>query len=115
MRALGFQTKKDDAEMLVRYAKLFFDSDMEARKWGCATPQEYLLKLAELDPLEKVPDSAGRHSLLMKASCTSHLCVKVFVARTSFLFRGMGSLVNEQVETAKRWKKHAKAALLAPA
>lgn len=35
----------------------------------------------------------------------------VFVARTSWMFRAMGSLLDEQIQTAKRWSKHARAAL----
>ena len=60
---------------------------------GCATPQIYLMKLGALDPLVTVPDAA------------------VFVARTSWMFRAMGSLLDEQIRTAKRWSVQAEEAL----
>ena len=37
--------------------------------------------------------------------------LQVMVARTSFLFRGMGSVVDKQIQTAKKWRKHAVQAL----
>jgi len=33
------------------------------------------------------------------------------VARTSFLFRGMGALLQQDIKTAKYWKRHAKVAI----
>jgi aarF domain-containing kinase len=89
MRECGFQTKWNKDEILTKYAKLFFDSDDEAKAEGCATPQLYLMKLSALDPLIHVPDAA------------------IFTARTSYLFRGMGSLAGEHIRTSKYWKKHA--------
>jgi aarF domain-containing kinase len=89
MRECGFQTKWDKDDVLTMYAKLFFDSDDEAKAEGCATPQMYLMKLSSLDPLLHVPDAA------------------IFTARTSYLFRGMGSLAGEHIKTSKYWKKHA--------
>jgi Na+/H+ antiporter NhaC len=35
----------------------------------------------------------------------------VFVARTSWMFRGMGSMLDEQIRTSKRWAKHAQESL----
>jgi aarF domain-containing kinase len=60
MRQFGFKTRNNKDEVLARYAALFFDNDVEAKRMGCATPQLYLLKLAEMDPLENVPDAAGK-------------------------------------------------------
>jgi aarF domain-containing kinase len=93
MRDCGFQTKWDKDDVLTMYAKLFFDSDDEAKAQGCATPQLYLMKLASLDPLLHVPDAS------------------IFVARTSYLFRGMGSMAGDQIRTSKYWRKHAEEAL----
>jgi aarF domain-containing kinase len=95
MRDFGFKTKFNRDEMMAKYARLFFDNDAEGKELGCATPQLYLLKLSMMDPLNDVPDAA------------------VFVARASYMFRGMGSMTNEQVLTAQRWAKHAMAALSA--
>jgi aarF domain-containing kinase len=79
MRDCGFITKWDKDDVLTMYAKLFFDNDDEAKAQGCATPQLYLIKLASLDPLLHVPDAA------------------IFIARTSYLFRGMGSMAGDQI------------------
>ncbi len=59
MRELGFRTKFDSDAVLAKYAALFFDSDIEGKKTGCATPQAYFKALTEADPLVKVPDVAG--------------------------------------------------------
>lgn len=59
LRGMGFRSKHNKPDVLVRYGRLFFDSDVGMEDFGCATPQLYLLKLSSLDPLEKVPDSAG--------------------------------------------------------
>ena len=89
MRQCGFKTKFDKDNVLTMYAKLFFDSDDEAKAEGCATPQMYLMKLSTLDPLLDVPDAA------------------IFTARTSYLFRGMGAMAGDQIRTSKYWRKHA--------
>jgi len=93
MRESGFVTKHSKDEITAKYGALFFDDDSDSRRMGCATPQIYLIKLSALDPLVTVPDAA------------------VFVARTSWMFRAMGSLLDEQIQTAKRWSKHASKAL----
>jgi len=93
MRELGFKTKFDKDSVLTKYARLFFDSDDEAKAEGCATPQLYLLKLSTMDPLVIVPDAA------------------VFTARMSFLFRGMGAMAGDPIHTSKYWSKHADKAL----
>lgn len=89
MRECGFKTKFDKDKVLTMYAKLFFDSDDEAKAEGCVTPQLYLMKLSSMDPLITVPDAA------------------IFTARTSYMFRGMGAMAGDQVRTSKYWKKHA--------
>ena len=93
MRECGFVTKWDKDDVLVQYAKLFFDSDDDAKVHGCATPQLYLMKLSSLDPLLRVPDAA------------------IFTARASYLFRGMGSMAGDPIRTSKYWKKHVEEAL----
>jgi aarF domain-containing kinase len=93
MRVCGFATKYNKDEITAKYGALFFDDDSDSRRMGCATPQIYLLKLGALDPLVTVPDAA------------------VFVARTSWMFRAMGSLLDEQIRTAKRWSGYAEQAL----
>lgn len=93
MRECGFVTKWDKDDVLTQYAKLFFDSDDEAKTQGCATPQLYLMKLSSLDPLVRVPDAA------------------IFTARASYLFRGMGSMAGDPIRTSKYWRKHAEEAL----
>ena len=40
---------------------------------------------------------------------------EVFVARTSFLIRGMGTLLEKQIRTSKRWSSFAAQALEANA
>lgn len=93
MRDCGFVTKHNKDEITAKYGALFFDDDSDSRRMGCATPQIYLMKLGALDPLVTVPDAA------------------VFVARTSWMFRAMGSLLEEQIRTATRWSGHAEQAL----
>lgn len=94
MRDCGFVTKYNRDDITSKYGALFFDDDSDSRRMGCATPQIYLMKLGALDPLVTVPDAA------------------VFVARTSWMFRAMGSLLNEQIRTAKRWSRLAEQALM---
>ena len=93
MRGFGFRSRDNNDEIMAKNAALYFDSDSEGRKMGCATPQTYLQKLNGVDPMVEVPDAA------------------VFVARTSFLFRGLGALLQQQLHTSRRWSKHAHIAL----
>ena len=51
------------------------------------------MHLNSVDPMLTVPDPA------------------VFVARTSFLFRGLGALLQQQLHTSQNWKQHAELAL----
>jgi aarF domain-containing kinase len=60
MRSLGFQTKFNDDGILAQYAALFFDSDIEGKRMGCATPQLYFSQLTKTDPLVNVPDVASK-------------------------------------------------------
>ncbi len=41
----------------------------------------------------------------------SVMCRKVFVARSSFIIRGMGTILGKQIRTASRWTKQAVIAL----
>jgi aarF domain-containing kinase len=79
-----FRYNKDD-DVIRRIASLFFDSDGEKSEFGFPSPQEYLLYLQSREPILHIPDSV------------------VFIARCSFLFRGMSALLGEQVRTAHRW------------
>ena len=89
MREFGFISRDSNDENMARFAALYFDSDAEGKKLGYATPQKYMMWLNKIDPMKEVPDPA------------------VFVARTSFLFRGLGALLQQQVHTASHWRKHA--------
>lgn len=116
MRNSGFETKSGNDEVTAKYGALFFDDDSDSKRTGCATPQIYLMKLTSIDPLTTVPDAAGKspsHTslLLFALEKVSYTLITVFVARTSWMFRGMGSMLNEQIRTSKRWSKHAHEAL----
>jgi aarF domain-containing kinase len=93
MRQFGFRTKNNSDKVLTMYAKLFFDSDDEAKAEGCVTPQLYLMKLSALDPLVQVPDAA------------------IMTARTSYMFRGIGAISGDRIRTSKYWRKNADKAL----
>lgn len=93
MRNLGFDTKLGNDVNLANFAALYFDSDSIGRKLGFPTPQKWLMHLNSVDPMSEVPDPA------------------VFVARTSFLFRGLGALLQQQIHTSQHWRKHAVLAL----
>mmetsp|Transcript_8962 Transcript_8962/g.21782 ORF Transcript_8962/g.21782 Transcript_8962/m.21782 type:complete len:571 (-) Transcript_8962:186-1898(-) len=93
MRSFGFKSKENNQENMANFAALYFDSDVAGKKLGFATPQMYLMYLNSIDPMVEVPDPA------------------VFVARTSFLFRGLGALLQQQLHTSVHWRKHAVLAL----
>ncbi len=93
MKDFGFQSRDGNDENVARFAALYFDSDSAGKKRGFATPQKYLMYLNSVDPMLEVPDPA------------------VFVARTSFLFRGLGALLQQQLHTSHHWRKHAVLAL----
>lgn len=89
MREFGFQSRYNNDANMADFAALYFDSDAAGKKLGYATPQKYLQHLNSIDPMIQVPDAA------------------VFVARTSFLFRGLGALLQQQLHTSTHWRKHA--------
>lgn len=121
MRSFGFKSRDSDDTNLAHFAALYFDSDARGKQLGYPTPQvrsiywlilaifghlclmaiftipqKYLVHLNSVDPLTEVPDPA------------------VFVARTSFLFRGLGALLQQQLHTSRQsWSKHAQLALTA--
>lgn len=125
MRNCGFVTKYGNDTITAKYGALFFDDDSDSRRMGCATPQIYLMKLGSIDPLLTVPDAAGIYEavciecysrfvwLSLTIYPSSFVLYVVFVARTSWMFRAMGSLLDEQIQTAKRWSKYAIEALAA--
>jgi aarF domain-containing kinase len=75
MMKFGFLSRDSNDENMAHFGALYFDSDAEGKILGYATPQKYLMHLNVIDPMVEVPDPA------------------VFVARTSFLFRGLGALL----------------------
>mmetsp|Transcript_27879 Transcript_27879/g.39896 ORF Transcript_27879/g.39896 Transcript_27879/m.39896 type:complete len:580 (-) Transcript_27879:35-1774(-) len=93
MNEFGFHSRDNNEENIAKFAALYFDSDAAGKSLGYATPQKYLQHLNSIDPMVDVPDPA------------------VFVARTSFLFRGLGALLQQQLHTSQHWKKHAKIAI----
>jgi aarF domain-containing kinase len=95
MNDVGFRFRynKDD-DIIRRIASLFFDTDEEKSEFGFPSPQEYLLYLQSKEPIQHIPDSV------------------VFIARTSFLFRGMSALLGEKVRTSHRWVRFAEEALI---
>lgn len=93
MQNIGFKFKYYNKETVTEMAKLLFDSDIARIRLGLPTPQELLHHLNTQDPMTAVPDPA------------------VFVCRTSFLFRGMGSMIGMNIRTAPFWRRHALEAL----
>mmetsp|Transcript_10923 Transcript_10923/g.24031 ORF Transcript_10923/g.24031 Transcript_10923/m.24031 type:complete len:675 (-) Transcript_10923:113-2137(-) len=94
MRHFGFSSRHNDDEVMAAAAELYFDSDSVGRRLGFATPQVYFEYLNSLDPMVDVPEAA------------------VMVARTSFLFRGLGALLQQDIRTAQCWLPFAKRVLL---
>mmetsp|Transcript_62153 Transcript_62153/g.74788 ORF Transcript_62153/g.74788 Transcript_62153/m.74788 type:complete len:686 (+) Transcript_62153:124-2181(+) len=93
MREFGFRTKLDTNEALAKFGAIFFDSDAEGFKLGFSSPQLYFESIMKRDPLVVVPDAA------------------VMAARCSFLLRGLGSLLQQQIRTSERWQSHAQVVL----
>lgn len=93
MRGFGFQSRDGNDAVIASTAALYFDSDDESRELGLFSPQELLQHLSSIDPMVVVPEAA------------------VFVARASFLFRGMGALLQQRLHTAHSWRVHAERAL----
>ena len=86
MRGFGFRSRDSNDVNTAKFAVLYFDSDAEGKKEGFPTPQRWLDHLNSVDPMIEVPDPA------------------VFVARTSFLFRGLGALLQQQLHTSESWR-----------
>jgi len=93
MKDFGFESRFGKSDVMSRVAALYFDTDEGGRQLGFMNPQFYLEYLLNMDPIVTVPDAA------------------VMVARTSFLFRGMGTLLQQDIRTAQRWAYHAETAL----
>lgn len=115
MRELGFRFKYDKANISRQMADLFFGSDRERSELGFANPQMYLQHLQSQDPMENVPDAAGEYEII-HVQINMNLVIfssyydtksSVFVGRTSFLFRGMGSFLGQHIHTSKRWYPYA--------
>ena len=87
MKEFGFRFTNDRVDVIRETAQLFFDTDSGRRNVACSNPQEYLVYLQSLNRFTNVPDAA------------------VFVARMSFLFRGMGLLLGMDIHTSKHWSK----------
>lgn len=95
MRNFGFQSRDSNDVNTAKFAALYFDSDAEGKKEGFPTPQRWLNHLNSVDPMIVVPDPA------------------VFVARTSFFFRGLGALLQQQLHTSESWRSPAQRSLCA--
>jgi aarF domain-containing kinase len=95
VREAGFTAKNNsDASSLSQYAQIFFDSDVRGSILGFSSPQHYFASLNEANPLVTIPETA------------------IFIARTSFLFRGLGGAFGGgPIRTSKRWAKHAEQAM----
>ena len=114
VRHAGFRLARDgDDDTLSKFATLFFDSDIDGLRQGYATPQLYFASLMATNPLKDIPDpaSACMRSCPCVPSALSPHCT-VFIARVSFLFRGLGSAVGlDHMRTAERWMIPAKQAI----
>eukprot|EP00522_Entomoneis_paludosa_P013040 CAMPEP_0172449618 /NCGR_PEP_ID=MMETSP1065-20121228/8276_1 /TAXON_ID=265537 /ORGANISM="Amphiprora paludosa, Strain CCMP125" /LENGTH=654 /DNA_ID=CAMNT_0013201323 /DNA_START=22 /DNA_END=1986 /DNA_ORIENTATION=+ len=95
MREFGFQTKDNTDDVIMKgYATIFFDSDFQAKKLGFATPQLWFADMMSRNPLINIPEDS------------------IFIARTSFLFRGMGKgLRMGPIRTSLFWEPHAMKAI----
>lgn len=126
MQQAGFCAQNnEDYEMWTKYATLFFDSDLESQRLGFATPQLYFSSLMQKNPLIEIPDAFSKwndvfvpfRKLWFSMCCKEYvsstfLCTQVFVARVSFLFRGMGTGIGiGPVQTSKYWLPEAEAVL----
>ena len=88
MHTFGFRFENGRNDTITNTARLFFDSDAGRREVNCPTPQSYLMHLQKENTMTVCPDPA------------------VFVARTSFLFRGFGSLMGMEIHTSQHWKNN---------
>ena len=61
MRELGFRTEVEhDDAVMVKYAKIFFDSDQDGKDLGFASPQLYFASLMGKNKLTRIPDAASK-------------------------------------------------------
>ena len=61
MQAAGFVARDNsDNGMWMKYATLFFDSDLESQRLGFMTPQLYFVDLMDQNPLIEIPDAFGK-------------------------------------------------------
>ncbi len=60
MLNLGFRFKYQKEDVMAEMAKLLFDCDTARIKLGLPTPQELLMYLNSQDPMQVVPDPAGK-------------------------------------------------------
>ena len=122
MLQAGFRIKDNtDNASMTKYAILFFDSDHETQRLGYPTPQQYFASLMLKNPLVTVPDAASKFTKGLvhtswpnRLDNLTHVCSlvrSVFIARTSFLFRGMGTAMDQPMQTAQRWHKYAAKAI----
>lgn len=64
MRNMGFRFKYHKDNIVTQMAKLLFDSDSARINLGLPSPQELLNYLNEKDPMQHVPDAAGKLLLI---------------------------------------------------
>lgn len=67
MRKSGFATSDPDDKIMVKYANIFFDSDLEAKRLGFATPQQYFASLMMANRLTCIPDAAGKYCFVQSS------------------------------------------------
>jgi len=99
---LGFKTRYSNADVIFRYAQLWFDrDDAQSMSLPGQEPttniQVYLERLNALDPLITTPEAY------------------LMAARNSFLMRGIGTHLGLQLRMAQRWRCFAETAVLAAA
>jgi len=65
MRDFGFESLRNKNDVIAMTAELYFDSNSYGSALGYPNPQGYFQYLSSLDPMVKVPTSAGKLKLLM--------------------------------------------------
>ncbi len=68
MRNMGFKFKYHNDNIVTQMAKLLFDSDSARITLGLPSPQELLNYLNAKDPMQHVPDAAGKLPLIRSES-----------------------------------------------
>lgn len=72
MQAAGFVTRDNtDNDMWMKYATIFFDSDLESQRLGFMTPQLYFADLMDRNPLIEIPDAFGKYTAYALKFCFS--------------------------------------------